>query len=453
MNVNDLSLDVLFFDSQGTKSRGLMRLLNNSGSTLLTFYKDLNPDQPRTAGTKREFAKQPDCTHVLAMFNVLRIDPENPFLVRLSAPREKACFEFPTITEFSKFMDYLSQKVRIVHSELNPDLYLLQSIDLGQAPFSATSLPTSVRKPHERVALSSWATLTRPQTITPIRITSANIDTASFYNAEFDPSIIFQVFKRVINPQPTDAPYDELKKQWVLLSHRQFVNNPELRQLIIGLETQIKEHSATFDRFPDPHAVKQTLFEIILTYALYNWDGTQAINGIVDLVLPFVDAYLLQFGSLEGCAPAVFELFATFYERHNFSEVRAFKPQFIQPLLVEVGRRIASMFPELLQWLTQKHVFTLDFLRDDCSRWFVDVFNDEEVKVLWISILSFSGSREFFESFLIALLLMLRPDLNELIPLSASEFVDRFNQVKVKADLRTLLANTEHIHTKCHSSN
>jgi hypothetical protein len=152
----------------------------------------------------------------------------------------------------------------------------------------------------------------------------------------------------------------------------------------------------------------------------------------------------------EGCAPSVFQLFSVFYEQHHFSEARAFRPQFLQPLLVEVGKRIATMFPELLQLLRQKHVFSLDFLRHDCSRWFVDVFKDEEITVLWVSILSFSSTKEFFESFLIALLLMLMPELNELIPLSGREFVERFNSLKGGADLRTLLLNTQQIHGMSH---
>jgi hypothetical protein len=306
------------------------------------------------------------------------------------------------------------------------------------------------RKPHERASFSSWSNLTRRQTVVPIAVTAANIDTASLYNAEFDPTILFEVFKRVIHPQPTDVSYTDIRQQWVFLSHRQFVNSPELQELIIGLESQIQKQTAKFDRFAEPRKVKQTLFEILLTYALYNWDATQSLTGIVDLVLPFIDAYILQFGSLEGCAPAVFELFAGLYEHETFAPMRVLEPKFIQSLLVDVGKRIASMFPELLQWLNQKQVFTLDFLKDDFRRWFVDVFNDEEVKVLWISILSRDNTLEFFESFVIALLLILMPELNELIPLSSREFIDRFNQVKIKADLRTLLVNTQQIHGMFH---
>jgi hypothetical protein len=350
-------------------------------------------------------------------------------------------------------MDHLSQKVCIVHSDIDPYLFHLHSTDLDQPPFSATILPVGVRKPHEPISLSSWQHLTQHQTVVPTRITAANIDTASFYNAEFDPAILFAVFTRVIRPGETEPAYADLKQQWALLSEDQFLNSSDLRPFIFALEAQIKEQAAKFDRFAEPRKVQQTLFEIVLTYALYNWDGIQPLDGLLDFVLPFVDAYLLQFRSLDGCAPAVFELFAAFYENQHFSDLRAFKPQSIQPLFEDVGRRLKSLFPELLHLLAQKRVFSLDFLRKDYSRWFLDLFNDGDVKVLWISILSFSSAYEFFESFIIALLMMVMAKLDELIPIIASEFVEAFHQAKVKADLRTLLVNTQQIHRMCHPPN
>jgi hypothetical protein len=182
----------------------------------------------------------------------------------------------------------------------------------------------------------------------------------------------------------------------------------------------------------------------LLTYSLYNWDGTRCLDGIIDLVLPFVDAYIRQYGDAdERCASEVFDIFSVFYETNKFGDAHSSLP----PRLRE---RIKAIFGEILQILTKKHISSFDFLARDCSRWFVDVFDGEELKVLWISILAFHNREEFFESFLIALLLLLLPDLIELIPLSSQEFVDRFNELKVKVDLRTLLVNTQAIHGMCH---
>jgi hypothetical protein len=348
-------------------------------------------------------------------------------------------------------MDYLSQKVHIVHSELNPDLFVLQSIDLGSVPFSATVLPACNRKPHERIPFSSWRALMLPQTVTPATVTSA--DQGSFYNAAFDANVIFTVFQRLLPAEPAEVSYADLKQQWSLLTRQQFLNSPELRARIRALESAIKGKSrdGRFERFSDPPLVQKTVFELLLTYSLYNWDGTRVIDGLIDLVLPFVDAYILQNQMIDdNCAPAVFSVFSIFYEKNDFSEAKASKPQYMHGLLSEVGARLKSTFPELLHLLTQKHVFSLDFLRHDVSRWFVDVFDDENVRVLWISILSFSSPKEFFESFLIALLLMVTPQLAELIPLSSREFVARFDAVKKGVDLRTLLLNTQKIHGMCH---
>jgi hypothetical protein len=201
--------------------------------------------------------------------------------------------------------------------------------------------------------------------------------------------------------------------------------------------------------FVSPAWAKSLVFEVLLTYSLYNWDGTRSLEGMIDLLLPFVEAFVQQYGEGdENCAAEVFNVFAVFYERNRFCEIRAAPSTALPPRL---GQLIESMFGELLQILTQKHITSLDFLADDCSRWFVDLF-EEDTKILWISILSFGNTEQFFESFLIALLLMLLPKLNELIPLSSQEFVDRFNEVKfyVRGDLRTLLINTQEIHAMCH---
>jgi hypothetical protein len=64
--------------------------------------------------------------------------------------------------------------------------------------------------------------------------------------------------------------------------------------------------------------------------------------------------------------------------------------------------------------------------------------------------MGFVNGDEFFESFLIALLLLFMLELNEILQLNSQEFIDRFHEVKVRVDLRTLLVNTKKIHAKCH---
>jgi hypothetical protein len=401
MNPNDQTLEVTFTDSSRHESKGVLRLLHNNGNTQLTFYKDLASDPTRPGHPKREHAKQPDCSFYLAGFNVLLVDPQNPLIIRLSSARDNCRFTCHSTADQSCFMEYIGQKVRIVHSELNPDLFLLESIDLGQSPFTATLLPHPTR-PQQKLPLARWEQLTGRQPFVPERITPGNLDPARFYNAEFDHSVVFDVFKTLLQPAKSpEVTFCDLKKQWQSLSRRQFANNPELRQFIQSLESYIKRSSGRFDKYENPQLVKKMFFDIILTYSFYNWDGIRFSEGVLDLLFPFLDSFIEQNGEddMQG-ASEVFGVFSVFYERNGFFDVKkGQKWPFVQPILTGVGRLLNSTFNEVIQMLNQKHIFSLDFLRDDCSRWFIDVFSGDDIKVFWISALSFRNTKEFFESF------------------------------------------------------
>ena len=194
-------------------------------------------------------------------------------------------------------------------------------------------------------------------------------------------------------------------------------------------------------------------FNILLSYSIYNWDGTFNNKSLIELLFPFLDAYLTQtpitnddFND-EECESEIFTIFDVFYSENDFSQINnTSKQPFIKEILPKIGEALEKHFDKLSNLLRQKQVHSLDFLRDDLSRWFVDIFpsNDsKDIQRLWISILSFEGKvSEFFKSFVIALLYYVAPELNELNPLSFEEFVERFNEVKKKVDLITLLDNT-----------
>jgi hypothetical protein len=165
-----------------------------------------------------------------------------------------------------------------------------------------------------------------------------------------------------------------------------------------------------------------------------------------------MDAYIDQYGENdEKCENAVFDAFAAFFEANDFGELK--KPQrqpFIRPLLMKVGTDLEQTFPELLRVLLQKYVFSLDFLRIDLSRWFVDVFGIDDVKVLWLSVLTFNNVPEFFECFVIALLFMVVTETSRLSALTFEEFIEQFNEVKPKCNIRSLLVSAKEYHEKLH---
>ena len=235
---------------------------------------------------------------------------------------------------------------------------------------------------------------------------------------------------------------------------RQFANYKNLQELIKNLEFEINNHSKLFEKYDtNSRRVMKIAFNILLSYSIYNWDGTFNNKSLIELLFPFLDAYLTQtpitnddFND-EECESEIFTIFDVFYSENDFSQINnTSKQPFIKEILPKIGEALEKHFDKLSNLLRQKQVHSLDFLRDDLSRWFVDIFpsdDTKEIQRLWISIPSFEGSvSEFFKSFVIALLYYVAPELNELNPLSFEEFVERFNEVKKKVDLITLLDNT-----------
>jgi len=209
-------------------------------------------------------------------------------------------------------------------------------------------------------------------------------------------------------------------------------------------QADVLKFAERFAKFPDPKKVQKTMFDILITYCLYNWDGAAYNPSLFELLFPFLDAYLEQCGDVgEDGEREIFTVFASFFEGNFFGDLK--KPQkqpFIRPLFAQIGKTIETKFPDLLQVLSQKHVFTLDFLRNDLSRWFMDVFETSDIRILWISILTFEKVQDFFESFIIARLMMVLKQIDDLNPLCFDEFINKFHQVKKDIPLRPVLAVT-----------
>lgn len=359
--------------------------------------------------------------------------------VILSSPQQRFEFSCTTMDEKSKFLEYIGQKVRIVRSSLNVSLYSLQSIDYGPSPFVSTVIP--------KVALPTNETqIPETKNFVPMKVNQENITKDCLYNADIDKTAIFTAFKLLLPiDAASDIPYNELKKQWCTLIPKQYENHCELRRLAASIEKSLKERESLFSKYSDPKKMQKKMFAIILTYALYNWDGSAFFGPVIDIMFPIFDAYVDQFGEDgEDCESEVFEVFAAFWEGHNFGEMKNSKNQsFILAALESAGKHCSVSFDWLLHMLSQKHVHSLDFLRNDCSRWFIDMLDVDNVKILWISILSYGKWTNFFADFITALLIQLAPQLNELNPLSSEEFIDRFNVLKMSVDLRAVLYNTK----------
>lgn len=415
--------------------RGLLRLQNNSGNTLLAVFEELAPAEGKK---KAQYSQIPEASFMLFNLCLMETHP-NDVHVTLSSPTQRFEFSCTTMDEKAKFLEFIGQKVRIIRSDLNINLYTLESIDYGPSPFVSTVIP--------KVSVSSSGNLIMEnKNFVPMKVNRENITADILYNADIEKDAIFTAFQLLLPVSDTsDIEYEELKKQWSMLIPKQYINHRELRRLMAFVEKELKDKESLFRKYSDPKKMQKKMFPIVLTYSLYNWDGAAFFGSVIDIMFPIFDAYIDQFGEDdENCESEVFKVFAAFWETHGFGELKNPKKQSsIQVILDQAGHHGTVAFDRLMVMLGQKHIHSLDFLRDDCSRWFIDMLDVDKVKILWISVLSYGNWKNFFADFITVLLDQLAPQLNELNPLSSEEFIDRFNVLKKGVDIRTLLYNAK----------
>jgi hypothetical protein len=199
-------------------------------------------------------------------------------------------------------------------------------------------------------------------------------------------------------------------------------------------------------------------FNVLLTLSYYNWDDAAYVQDLVTFLTPFLRSFVR---AADGCTVTkpdgaqvpveevegdIFACFQRFYEHNKLSDlVQPGKHPFLKQLFIANSGLIHQYFPELLQLLYQKHAYNLDFLKDDCSKLFTTFFQSDDIRRLWMSILSFSSASQFFQCFTVALLFSLAPHFLAINPLSSEEFVKRFHELKREVGLNLLLENTERI--------
>lgn len=460
MNQQDQSFIVEYQDEHQKSHRGTLKVQHTNGNVTFSFYPVERPPFPSTA----------DNVCNLSDFTVFELFNTPPLKICFSGSDTTNHFCFTKEEDKSRFIDFIGSKVRVIRSDLNPSLFLLESIDFGPSECSTIVLPnTNSSNQPIRISLDrykQWTCKKDQLTREELTITKDNFNDnqgEKLFNANIDDEVIFDAFKSLLTRPPTenDATYDMIKKQWKSVIPRQFANNKNLQSLIKRLETDLQNHAQLFEKYnTNSKQVMKIAFNILLSYSIYNWDGALYYDNLVELLMPFIDAYLLQHKLQENneefnhqMESEIFTLFDVFYDENKFSELS--KPtikSFVREILEALKIKLLKHFESLNTLLGQKQDHSLDFLKKDISWWFIHVFSSNETKDiqrLWISILSFDGGKKvslFFQSFVLALLFYVAPQLNELNPLSYEEFVQRFNEIKNDVDLRTLLDNTFEIY-------
>jgi hypothetical protein len=493
MTQQDLNLRLCLTDDKTNREqKGQLKMQHNNGNVSLFFYPELLIETGvRPAQPERKIAQIPDHVFQLSDFTMIEMDPSDRLIVTLSGSRARCQLYFQKENDVTQFFDYIGQKVCLKHSDCNPCVLLLESLDSTNsavAPFLATVLPKPQKAP-VRISLSKMQTNGLVfETDLPVRTISEGEFRALFdadgrilpdsgfpgifFNVDVPYSYSGKLWKLLLDLEAagrTEAErrsqdesnrtdYVTVKRQWQSTTRRQWNNHQELRSLVGLLERDLKAHPELFSRFSSGKSVMKIAFNVLLTLSVYNWDGAAYVEGLITFLSPFLNSFVQDADEttvtkpngeqvpVEEVEADIFSCFSRFYDHNHLSDlVKPSRHPFLKPLFIANGELLNQYFPELLQLLYQKHAYSLDFLREDCSKWFTTCFESDDIRRLWMSILSFSSAYQFFQCFTVALLFSLAPQFLEINPLNCEEFVRRFQTLKKRVGLNLLLVNTQKI--------
>jgi hypothetical protein len=490
MTVQDLSISIYLIDEKKEYQPGLLKVQHNNGNVSLSFYRELLLEVgARNRQQERRTAQIPDHVFQLSDFTMIEMNSTDRLKLSLRGSRSRCPLSFKSENDVTQFLDYIGQKVCLKHSDCHPCVFLLESLDCAMntvTPFLATVLPKPA-KASGRISLNKMQTHGLMfESDSPIRRISADeyrslFDVEGkilpnvgfpglFFNVEIDQSVSGELWKLLVNPDDAVLTiadrrrkddenrevYLQIKRQWQSTTPKQWANHQDLRALVNLLERDLKAHSNLFQNFAHPKSVMKMAFNVFLTLSVFNWDGAAYFEGLVTFLAPFLSSFVLdaegenatrpngEIAPAEEIEADIFGCFSRFYEDNKLSGfVCPSKYPFLKQLFIAVGSLLEQHFPELLQLLYQKHVYSLEFLRDDLRKWFTTCFEFDDIKRLWMSILSFSSVCHFFQCFTVSMLFSLAPAFLEINPLNCEEFVKRFHTLKKRVRLDLLLVNTQ----------
>jgi hypothetical protein len=197
------------------------------------------------------------------------------------------------------------------------------------------------------------------------------------------------------------------------------------------LEWDLKSHRELLAIFPHSKNVMKITVNVSLTLSVFTCDGFASVEGLVTFLAPFLTSFVIDADGHVATHPNgepalaeevevdIFVCFSSFYDHNQLGGlVRPSRHPFLKELFLAVGSRLDQHFPDSQQLLYQKHAYSLDFLSDDCSKWFTPCFEPDAIKSLWISILSLTIACQFFQCFPSSMLFSLAPLFLEINPLN-----------------------------------
>lgn len=249
--------------------------------------------------------------------------------------------------------------------------------------------------------------------------------------------------------------YLKIKKQWMYVTKRQFQNWSNLEEQIIRLEKLVDDCCFLFDGYTDGNKVMEMVFNILLTYSLWCWNSCYYIHNymkilsiffncfIKDVIEDFAIGYNDERMSFNDSEADIFWCLVGFIDILKYDDSTVIRQPMLKDLFQSIGSVIFEKIPILNAYLNQIHVFSLDFLFDDCINWFFDCFNNDDNKKILISALTFPDMFNFFQCFTLSFLISLITNFEYIYPIDFDEFLNEYHKLKHKMNLNTILSNTK----------
>ena len=495
MIAQDTNINLCLIGENSSTTKGLLKMQHNNGNVSLSFYPELIVDSVRGKPQAKRIAQIPDCVYQLSDFTMIEMDANDRLVVTLSGSRQRCVLYFTRDNDITHFLFYIGNKVRLKNSDCNPRVFLLEPLDsqaIMVTPFLNTALPSSNQRANKAPSRVSLNRIQHPDLFfsTDLLVLSMSKEKyydlfdenlkfkdelkfpSIFYNVDIDLKVAGELWKILLEPDIINLSkeerilktkknrnlYCEIKNQWEQTTIHQWINHSELRDLVILLEKDLIENIQLFKHFEHPKFVQKIAFNVLMTLSFWNWDNAAYVKGLVTFLAPFLNSFIkdalenivISYDDteipIEDCESDIFWCFTLFYENNNLCDlVRPSAKPLLKPLFIAIGYILEEHFPDLLDLLRQKHATSLDFLRDDVSKWFTTCFTGDNIRRLWVSVLSFSSSFQFFQCFIVSLLYSLAQSFVEMNPLNGDEFVRRFHHLKKDVDLNLLLINAQKI--------
>ncbi|OHT12008.1 TBC domain containing protein [Tritrichomonas foetus] len=206
--------------------------------------------------------------------------------------------------------------------------------------------------------------------------------------------------------------YNNLKKQWQLLSSYQLNKRPELRSAFQTIRMDVRRTSMPNENLEHEETkIKRVMTNILKTYSLYNYN-VRYTQGLNDILLPFIlvlrDSYEEYYESLS------FWCFASFLEKIKSALIDNNMDTAMQTDLPMIYSLIETNDQKCSSFLKDCNMEDLNFLVSSYMLSFRRSFYEEDLERFWDTLLASSDPHLFILCFAASLIIFSFPSFQKI---------------------------------------